>query len=80
MNAIKIATSITTFANRVAKKLLVWRWKANLAHARASIVAAEKTREAAARTLTLASSLEADADKQLAEAKEIREAADKLEV
>lgn len=30
MNAIKIATSITTFANRVAKKLLVWRWKANL--------------------------------------------------
>lgn len=71
MNSIKIATALTGFANRVAYKILAWRWKANLKHAQASIAAASAARRAA-------EILEKDADKQLAEAAAIREAANKL--
>lgn len=71
MNAIKIATTITKFANRVAYKLLAWRWKANLKHAEVSLKASNAAKRAA-------EELEKDADKQLAEAAAIRQLADTL--
>ena len=71
MNALKIANVITNTANRLAYKLLAWRWKANLKHAEASITASKAAKRAA-------ELLEQDADKQLAEAQALRTAADKL--
>lgn len=78
MNAIKIAAAITKFANRVAYKLLVWRWKANLKHGEVITKSSWAAEKSAERLMLEATRLEAEAEVQFDEAAAIREAADQL--